>query len=110
MTTPADELRIAAAKLRSLVEDATEGPWHSEDPNRQWGDDRDHRLVGGGKILATFGNDHNGPLNAMYAAAMHPGVGELLAKWLDSAAMDAEQIGPDPRAIAIARAFNGGQP
>jgi len=32
-----------------------------------------------------------------------------LADWLDSAAIDAEQIGPDPHALAVARAINGGE-
>ncbi|MFE7233871.1 hypothetical protein ACFVAF_25040 [Streptomyces sp. NPDC057596] len=81
--TPADELRAAAAKLRSLTTDATEGPWHGEDPNTRWGDAYDHQLVGGGKILATFNSDYNGPLNADYVAAMHPGVGVVLAQLLD---------------------------
>jgi len=108
--TPADELAAAAAKIRALASDATEGPWMAEDPNQQWGDDQDHRLVGGGKILATFSSDHNGPLNAMYAAAMHPGVTLALADWLDSDARDAREIGPDPHALAVARAINGSQP
>ncbi|MFI1562166.1 hypothetical protein ACH4ZX_03730 [Streptomyces sp. NPDC020490] len=108
--TPAEEIEAAAVKLRSLVTDATEGPWHTCDPNIRWGDDRDHRLVGGGKILAKFNNGHNGPLNADYVAAMHSGVGEKLTRWLRSAARDAREIGPDPHALAVARAINGSQP
>ncbi|MES9522426.1 hypothetical protein [Streptomyces capoamus] len=104
--TPAEEIKQAADKLKALTGDATEGPWHSENPNTRWGDDHDHDIIGGGKILATFSNDHNGPLNADYAAAMHPGVGALLAKWLESAEEDARQIGPDPHALAVARAIN----
>jgi hypothetical protein len=42
-------------------------------------------------------------------AAMHPEVGGALADWLDSAAIDAEQIGPDPHALAVARAILGTQ-
>lgn len=42
-----------------------------------------------------------------YVAAMHPGVGLAVAAWLDSAARDAEQIGPDPFAVAVAVAFLG---
>ena len=115
--TPADEIRTAAAKLRSLIEDATEGPWASEDPSQRWGDDYDRQLVGGGKILATFNNDHNGPLNTDYAAAMHPGVGTALAAWLDSVAhrvrqdSQGEWIGADlHHALAVARAINRSQP
>jgi hypothetical protein len=111
--TPAEDIHAAVTALRSATAVATDGPWTAEDPNRQWGDDRDHQLVGGGKILATFSNDHNGPLNAMYAALMHPGVGEAIAKWL------ATWIGVDFRedvalpeaaqhALAIARLINEG--
>jgi hypothetical protein len=114
VTTPADELRAAAARLRELATDATDGPWIPDDPNTRWGDDRDHQLVGGGKILATFDNDYKGPLNATYAAAMHPGVGAALADWLDS---EAGEWDPDPdvihtwdahfeRALAVARLIN----
>jgi hypothetical protein len=38
---------------------------------------------------------------------MGPNVGAVLAEWLDSAAKDAEQIGPDPHALAVARQING---
>lgn len=112
--TPADELRAAAETLRSLTGDATDGPWTSEDPNRAWGDDNDHRLIGGGKILATFNSDYNGPLNALYAATMHPGVGTALAKWLDSwVGIDFSEHAAMPgdlaHALAVARAINGGQ-
>jgi len=34
----------------------------------------------------------------------------VLADWLDSAARDAREIGPDPHALAVARAINGSQP
>lgn len=44
-----------------------------------------------------------------YIAATHPGVGAALADWLESAAVDAEQIGPDHRALAVARAIHGGE-
>ncbi|MGW0821799.1 hypothetical protein [Streptomyces sp. NPDC002845] len=115
-TNPAEELRTAAQRLRSIAADATEGPWHSEDPNTRWGDDHDQRLVGGGKTLAAFNNRRNGPLNADYAAAMHPGVGASLADWLDWAARQADMNATRPprrrldltEALAVARQTNGG--
>lgn len=113
MTTPADELRTAAQRLRELATDATDGPWTPDDPNTRWGDDGDHQLVGGGKILATFDSDYNGPLNTAYAAAMHPGVGTALADWLDTTADQlAALTHPDwqdvvaPHALTTARAIN----
>jgi hypothetical protein len=117
MTTPADEIRAAAAKLRELAADATDGPWAAHDPNKRWGDDRDHQLIGGGKALATFDNDYNGPLNTAYAATMHPGVGKALADWLDhTAAHLTASTHPDwqdvvaPDALNVARAINREHP
>lgn len=110
MTTPADELRTAAEKLRELAAKATAGicpDWiysavrHvarncqiecSHDDHQDWGQPEWDRYA-----------------DSPYIAAMHPGVGLALADWLESAAVDAEQIGPDPRALAVARAINGGQ-
>ena len=43
------------------------------------------------------------PAGAALVCARNP-----LANWLDSAAVDAEQIGPDPHALATARAINAG--
>jgi hypothetical protein len=51
-----------------------------------------------------------GAADATYIAALHPGVGKALADWLDSAAVDAEQIGPDHRALAVVRALLGSEP
>ncbi|MFD4596709.1 hypothetical protein ACFWPQ_01625 [Streptomyces sp. NPDC058464] len=109
--TPAEELSAAITVLRGAVHDASDGPWAADDPNRRWGDDCDHRLVGGGKILATFSNDHNGPLNAMFAALMHPGVGEAIAKWLGTwVGIDLREDAALPEdaqhALAIARLIN----
>lgn len=86
MTTPADELRAAAARLRALAADATPGPWFAHRPEpRHWGDaDHDAELVGGGKPLAVLNAEYNGALNADYAAAMHPGVGKALADMLEA--------------------------
>ena len=116
MTAPADELRAAAARLRELATDATDGPWIPDDPNTRWGDDRDHQLAGGGKILATFDNDYKGPLNATYAAAMHPGVGTAVWALLlaVAAAIDSGRVRPSDAiheyALAVARLINQEQP
>lgn len=53
--------------------------------------------------------DAEGPAFAAWIAAMHPLVGIALADWLDSAAEDAETIGLDPFAVAVARAFLGSE-
>lgn len=119
MTTPADEIRAAAIKLRELAADATDGPWAAHDPNKQWhdpnkqwGDDRDHQLIGGGKALATFDTDHKGPLNTAYAATMHPGVGAAIADWLDQAAdaLTGIPVEANEPALVAARGINGETP
>jgi hypothetical protein len=85
--TPADELRTAACALRARAAKTEAG------------------------ITAAL---HEGTRDLFGKAipdraAMHPEVGGALADWLDSAAIDAEQIGPDPHALAVARAILGTQ-
>lgn len=80
--TAADELRAAATRLRERSQRAGQG-------------------LGAAIREGTcdlFGNVRPDP------AAMDPGVGALLADWLDSAAVD------DPHALAVARAILGSQP
>jgi hypothetical protein len=132
MTTPAGELRTAAEKLRALATAASTDPdgtptanWHTQ-PRRPDDDTSGHHLYGD-HLTRDDGRTISWPLlnrggspqrpsymhaqHAAYAAAMGPTVGIALADWLDSAAEDAEQIGPDPHAVATARAINtGGQP
>lgn len=107
MTTPADALRASAEKLRSLTADATEGPWFAEHLEGTWGEEHDAILVGQGKPLATLPYDHNGHLNADYAATMHPGVGTALADLLDDQADGDDEGVINPWALAVARAILG---
>ena len=124
---PADELRAAAEKLRKLAAYATPAPWtwkrwHSDTCPADCDDPTCFLLIVGSPygpvgdadvdrdVFAVERSVHErGESDAAYIAAMHPGVGELLAKWLESAAEDAEQIGADHRAVAVARAINGGE-
>lgn len=119
--TPAEELRAAAEKLRTLTKavDAPDLPdqsWHVEAcANKETGDcpcivaqgtcDLEY-----GPVAALYIADAETPELAAYIAAMGPPVALALADWLDSAAVDAEQIGPDHRALAVARALLGGGP
>lgn len=108
MTTPADELRTAATRLRVLAADVPAPPWapggigdygwtvHCGDLAR----DRD------AISLDTQMDNEEGRALTRYIAAMDPGVGAALAAWLDSAAYDAEMVGPDPQAMAVARLIN----
>lgn len=116
--TPADELRAAAEKLRALATAATPGPWRDHDTHLgQYGyaatvlsgegNDTDLRAWLPSMSQTPWDETRNAWPDAAYIAAMHPGVGALVAAWLDSAAEDAEQIGADHRALAVARAING---
>jgi hypothetical protein len=59
-------------KVEAAARDATEVPWFAEHPAGSWGDDPEARLIGSGKILATFSNDYNGHLNADHIALHNP--------------------------------------
>jgi len=109
-STTAARLREAAGVVRATAATATKGPWFAEDPNVRWGDEYDHRLVGGGKTLGSLSTEHNGPLNLEWIALMHPGHGALLAamfdRWARMVEYDATQInrvgGPETLALADA--------
>jgi hypothetical protein len=105
MTTPADELRAAAAWLRKLATDATPGPWQRplntrykatvtgalpEGERGSWLDgidpttgEREQCTVA---MVPTWSNGRHsrqrGGRDLEYIAAMHPGVGLALADWL----------------------------
>ncbi|GAA0501012.1 hypothetical protein [Streptomyces olivaceiscleroticus] len=121
MTDTADELRAAATKLRKLVADlpATgwgDRPWHAEECSDTDNFESCACIVAQGEYRE-FDQPQDPPIqyvadaetveHANYIATMHPGVSSMLADWLDSAAVDAEQIGADFRAIAVARQILG---
>lgn len=136
MTTPADELRAAAARLRTLAAAATSGPWAAEKSNAYG-----HRVGNSDEAdwIAWTGEhgETRSEADAQFIAAMHPGVGEELAKWLEHEAaghaaveslgdiaaellnVQLERVGHTaqithstlPQALAVARAINtGSQP
>ena len=100
MTNPADELTAAADKLTPLAEAAqrdldTGDYWACYNPATAWHDGLTNGMGGASGDLA---------------AAIPPKAVTELARWLRSAARDAREIGPDPHALAVARAINGAQP
>jgi hypothetical protein len=102
VTSPADELRTAAEKIRALVEGATTGPWSVN----SWG----HVETGGFETVAEVWPLSAEPgANAAYIAAMHPGVGLALAAWLEAEAFQVSHNGRSVathHALAVARAIN----
>lgn len=136
--TPADELKAAAATIRKLADDATPGPWIRplntrykatvtgplpEGERGAWIDgidpttgEREQCTVA---MVPTWSNGRHsrqrGGRDLEYIAAMHPGVGGLLAEVFDAWARMGD-LDPDllnriggPETLAAARAINGGQ-
>ena len=116
-TTPADELRAAADKLRTLAAAVPPQPW-TDDGIGDYGFTvamGQFGLNSNGFVLDTRDDSEQGRSLAAYIAVMHPGVGAALAELLDTAA---EYLADDAiahpthlvRALAVARKINGGQP
>lgn len=108
MTTPADELRTAADKLRQDAEAARRAsppPWAVTD-------ERVVRCADGMIVADRSGTDHPAErADLPYIAAMHPGVGAALAAWLESwTGIDLYEAGSFPEdakhALAVARQIN----
>lgn len=125
MTTPADEIRTAAAHLRALATAATPGPW-TTDSSIPYG----HRVGSSDEAdwVAWTGEhgEDGSQADAAYIAAMGPPVALALADWLDATATwaraypemahDHDRGACDDyacdvmgRALTAARAVNGGQ-
>jgi hypothetical protein len=114
--TPADELRAAAQLIRERLMPVTEAPW------TRW---TEQESVPGWDGFIVIGDDapidadECNPIarfyteeDARWALLMHPGVGEALADWLETAA---EYYAPGAmhpthvvRALVVARAVLGG--
>ncbi|NUS88761.1 MAG: hypothetical protein HOY75_40185 [Streptomyces sp.] len=110
----AEELRSAATRLRCAANQATPGPWTPADGSIPYG----HRVGSADETdwVAWTGaiTEDRSEADAAYIATMHPAVGAALADWLDTAAANAAALTwPSDfidRALAVARAINGGQP
>lgn len=110
--TSADLLRRAADRLDELAGMATPGPWliefnfTGETPQAlfvECDEDLVRDCYDGTRGIGAL--DHS-PDN-VWAATLSPHVAAALAVWLRSAADDADEIGPDFRAVAVARALLG---
>ncbi|MFI1166517.1 hypothetical protein ACH4UM_23675 [Streptomyces sp. NPDC020801] len=111
MTTPADELRAAADKLRRICNAAAPGPWTISkvspytDPllMSRFEETPDNEGV------LVVGNVDLEPEDQAVVQLLHPGVGVALADWLEwqSAALTEGHIALPDAALAVARAING---
>ncbi|MGW9584700.1 hypothetical protein ACWIGB_05445 [Streptomyces albidoflavus] len=93
--TPSEELRAAAERLRKLATNATPGPWRNHDTHLGQYGYTATVLSGDGNTtqlrawLPTMSQEpwdetRNAWADSAYIAAMHPGVGNALAAWLES--------------------------
>ncbi|MFD4740586.1 hypothetical protein ACFWNQ_24960 [Streptomyces virginiae] len=108
--TPAEELRVAAEKLRTLSTEASEPPWTVN----QWGNVESADFAEAAEVWPLQAKPG---ANADYIAAMHPGVGAALADWLDAYAEHLAatthpgwQETTAPVQLAVARQILGSQP
>ena len=103
MTTPAEDLRAAAAKLRELATAATPGPWRQHDTHLgQYGytatvlsgegNDTDLRAWLPSMSQEPWDEARNVWPDAAYIAAMHPGVGLALAELLEHHALHVDAV------------------
>jgi hypothetical protein len=124
VTTPADELRTAAATLRKLTGQATPAPWATTWRGQEYqldgNTDEDLSPIAEWTYAvvttepkASEQRAECDTANADYIAVMHPGVGAALAGWLtdearrvECASSPAGQEIVGRRALAVARAVN----
>lgn len=78
--TPTQTLRRAAEKLRTLANAATPGPWTLRT------DDFNVAVVGPHSSIYHRDGSPGSHADALYVAALHPGVALALADWLDAEA------------------------
>ncbi|WP_405794082.1 hypothetical protein [Streptomyces sp. NBC_01506] len=131
-TSPADELRTAAATVRALAtaaSTATDGTptahWNTKEQRgggaRLYGDyttdGRGQRIGWPPLMHGTTRPPHMEPQHAAYAATMGPALGLALADWLDRMADANETVNDytfglvatlNLEALAVARQINGG--
>lgn len=105
----ADDLRAAAALMRSRAEAATPGHWNTDGP--WWMGDEEVSMVSGRDrqgITASLPRSHNpnGDADAKHIAGADPTFMLAVAAWLDEAAMRRD-VGSDysDRALDVARAY-----
>jgi hypothetical protein len=130
VTSPAAELKAAAEKIRKLAGQATGAPWAATWREQEYQvdgyQDGDlHPVAEWTYAVATWEPQASeqradcDTANADYIAAMHPGIGLLMAKWLEDTAATVEAVHrkrPDAvteggqwlaPALAVARAVLG---
>lgn len=123
-TSPADELRAAANRLRGLAAAATPGTWRAEklppnEHNRHAAHWVKTKYTDTGSDTSTSEVVADCPwrqADADYIAAMHPAVGSALADWLEAAALAhdaavkaAAGVWPDAHEAAERDAWIAGQ-
>ncbi|MEU3386313.1 hypothetical protein [Streptomyces albidoflavus] len=112
--TPAEELRAAAERLRDLVADLRDcrGPRYVVNRDQRPYPQRIDNIGVPYVVASTTTDPAHPPVTADYIAAMHPGVGNALAAWLESwTGIEVAEDGPLAEelrhALAVARQILG---
>lgn len=106
-TIGADLMRRAARRIDRFASSVECKPWDADcfDEDEPWVVMLDEDFVGDNvPVVATVGPECAHRDIACWIALMGPMLATPLADWLNAAADDAEQIGADFRAVAVARA------
>lgn len=109
--SPAEELRAAAARMRELAEAAPSGSWYAttgpEDTAHVWG--KTESIIPEHVAQIDSDDADRDMATARHMAAWHPAVALAVADLLDAEAdlwVDETDTSP---ALAVARAFMGGE-
>ena len=109
--TPAEQLRRAAETLREMAGATNGTEWSHEWVSMEYDNDPhwmvDHEMGRAkGYQIPEVAMAHR-EADAAFIALMDPTTALLLADWLDSAAYEAELVGADRFALALAEHING---
>ncbi|MEU1497326.1 hypothetical protein [Streptomyces sp. NPDC005732] len=117
MASPANEIRAAADRLRTLTADLGDcrGPWYVVNREQRPYPQRIDNIGVPYVVASTTTDPGHPPTIADYIVAVHPGVGAALAAWLDTwADIDFREDAALPEdaayALKIAREINKATP
>ncbi|MFC8859305.1 hypothetical protein [[Kitasatospora] papulosa] len=102
--TPAERLRAAAAKLRTLLAELGDcrGPWYVVNREARPYPQRIDNIGVPYVVASTTTDPSHPPVIADYIALMHPRVGYALAQWLEASADQVDDGGDEQQALLAA--------
>ena len=110
MTTPAEEIRTAAAKLRQRVEALGDcrGPWYIVNEDKRPYPQTISNIGVPYVVASTTTDPHHKPDIAQYICTVNPRVGAALVRLLEQSAeaLEGSAVADDEPALVAARAIN----